>query len=287
MKKMLLAFGFAALLTGCGPDYKAQVDQMVRERDSLMAQFDAKDSVINGYMSDISDIQTSIEGLAQQEELLSRTASNPEATPDTKTKILNDVEAIRQLIDQNKKKLSDLQARIRKNNVKMAEFEKMIKALNVQLAEKDSSINSLNEKILALNGTINDMQGQISTLQSDNATKQAEIQDKTTKLNTAYYTVGTYKELRDKKILNKEGGFLGIGKKQSVLPDFNRDAFSKVDMTSMKSISINKKDARLLSTHPSGSYKIQRDASKKVTGIDITDPDAFWKASKYLVVVTE
>jgi uncharacterized protein (DUF3084 family) len=287
MKNLLLGLGFAALLSGCGPDYKAQVDQMTRERDSLMAQFDAKDSVINSYMSDISEIQASIEGLAQQEELLSRTASNPEATPDTKARILNDVEAIRQLIDQNKKKLSDLQARVRKNNVKLKEMETMIASLNSQLAAKDSSINVLNEKVLALNGTITEMEGKITNLETESATKTAEINDKTAKLHTAYYTVGTYKELRDKKVLTKDGGFLGIGKQEVVIPDFNRDAFTKVDFTAFKTISIDKKDAELLSTHPSSSYKVQRDANKKVTAIEITDPDAFWKASKYLVVVTD
>jgi predicted nucleic acid-binding Zn-ribbon protein len=287
MKNLLVVLGFAVLLSGCGPDYKAEVDRMMRERDSLMAQYDAKDSVINGYMTDISEIQQSIEGLAQQEELLSRTASNPEATPDTKARILNDVEAIRQLIDQNKKKLSDLQARVRRNNVKLAEFEKMIKSLNMQLAEKDSSINVLNENVLALNGTITNMQGTIDTLSSDNAAKLAEINDKTTRLHTAYYTVGTFKELRDKKVLTKEGGFLGIGKQKTVLPDFNRDAFTQIDLTSTKTININKKDAKLLSTHPSGSYKLQRDANQQVTAVEITDPETFWKASKYLVVVTD
>lgn len=287
MKKLLIGLGFVALLSSCGPDYKAEVDNMKRERDSLMAQYDSKDSVINGYMSDISEIQQSIEGLAQQEELLSRTASNPEATPDTKARILNDVEAIRQLIDQNKKKLSDLQARIRKDKVKMVQFEKMIASLNTQLAEKDSSINVLNEKVMALNGTITNMQGEIDTLKNDNAAKLAEINDKTTKLHTVYYTVGTYKELRDKKVITKEGGFLGIGKQKAVLPNFNREVFTQVDLTSTKTISINKKGAKLLSTHPSSSYKLQQDATKNVTAIDITDPDSFWKASKYLVVVTD
>jgi hypothetical protein len=41
-----------------------------------------------------------------------------------------------------------------------------------------------------------------------------------------------------------------------------------------------------VSTHPSGTYKIQK-ANEKVTSIEITDPENFWKASKYLVVVAE
>ncbi|HQK99006.1 MAG TPA: hypothetical protein PLH61_13380 [Bacteroidia bacterium] len=287
MKNLLSILALSLLMVGCGPDYKAEVERMMHERDSLMAQYDSKDSVINGYMQDISEIQSSIEGLTRQEEMINRSdAINPENNLEAKQKILNDVESIRQLIDQNKKKLAELQAKIRKSNVKIGEMEKVIASLNSQLAQRDSSINTLNEKVLSLNGTITTMQSEIDTIKSDNSRKAAEISDKTTKLNTAFYTIGTYKELRDKKVLSKQGGFLGLGKQKTVVSDFNQEAFTQVDVTNTKSIEINKKDAKLISTHPSGTYKINR-TNDKVTSIEITDADKFWKASKYLVVVTE
>jgi len=259
----------------------------MRERDSLMAQYDAKDSIINGYLQDINDIQTNLEGLTRQEEILSRTAANnPEATLDAKTKAMNDIEAIRQLLDANQKKLSELQSRIRKNNVKIGELEKVIVSLNTQMANRDSSINVLNEKVLALNGTISTMDVQIANLNAESAQKTTEINDKVAKMNTAFYTVGTYKDLRDKKVLTKQGGFLGMGKQKSLVPDFNQDVFTKIDVTATKSIAIKGKDAHLVSSHPNGTYQLKKE-NNVVTGIEITDPDKFWKASKYLVVVTE
>ena len=287
MKNILGVLTVILFMSSCGPDYKMEVERMMKERDSLMAQYDSKDSVINGYMQDISEIQQSIEGLTRQEEMINRSdANNPEASADAKTKIINDVESIRQLIDQNKKKLAELQAKIRKSNVKIGELEKVISNLNNQLAERDSSINTLNERVLTLNGTITNMQSTIDTIREESNQKSREITDKITKLNTAFYTIGTYKELRDKKILSKQGGFLGLGKQKSLVPDFNQEAFTQIDVTSTKLIEVNKKDAKLISTHPNGTYKVQR-TNNKVTSIEITDPDKFWKASKYLVVVTE
>ena len=287
MKNILLLAGITMLMISCGPDYKTEVERMMRERDSLMAQYDAKDSVINGYMQDIAEIQTSIEGLTAQEEMLNREgANNTEISQDAKTRIMGDIEGIRQMIDQNKKKLSDLQSRVRKSNVKVAELEKMIGSLNSQLAVRDSSINSLNENIFALNGKITNMQTEIDTMVIESARKTAEITDKTTKLHTAYYTVGDYKTLRDKKVLAKQGGFLGLGKAKTMVPDFNREAFTQIDFTSTKTIQLNTKSAKLLSTHPTGSYNLLSE-NKKVTAIEITDPEKFWQASKYLVVVTE
>ncbi len=287
MRNILLLAGITMLMISCGPDYKTEVERMMRERDSLMAQYDAKDSVINGYMQDIAEIQTSIEGLTAQEEMLNREgANNTEISQDAKTRIMGDIEGIRQMIDQNKKKLSDLQSRVRKSNVKVAELEKMIGSLNSQLAVRDSSINSLNENIFALNGKITTMQTEIDTIVIESARKTAEITDKTTKLHTAYYTVGDYKTLRDKKVLAKQGGFLGLGKAKTMVPDFNREAFTQIDFTSTKTIQLNTKSAKLLSTHPTGSYNLLSE-NKKVTAIEITDPEKFWQASKYLVVVTD
>jgi peptidoglycan hydrolase CwlO-like protein len=287
IKYYLGILGLTLTIAGCGPDYKAEVEKMMHERDSLMAQYDAKDSVINGYMQDITEIQSNVESLTRQEEIINRTSANSaETSTDAKTKVLNDIEAIRQLIDQNKKKLSELQSRIRKNNVKIGELEKLITSLNNQLAQKDSSINTLNEKVLSLNGTITNMQGQIDTIKNESLAKSKEITDKVNKLNTAYYTVGSYKVLRDKKVISKQGGFLGLGKQKSFIPDFNQDAFTQIDVTNTKTIDLTAKDAHLISTHPNGTYQIKRDKDK-VTGIEITDPEKFWKASKYLVVVTE
>jgi len=287
MKNLLFIACITLLVSSCGPDYKAEVDRMMRERDSLMAQYDAKDSVINGYMQDISEIQTSIETLTQQEEMLKgEGANNPEVSQDAKTRIMGDIEAIRQLIDQNKKKLSELQGRVRRSNVKVAELEKMIESLNTQLAMRDSSINALNENVLALNTTITSMQGTIDTMRNENANKAREISEKTSKLHTAYYTVGNYKTLRDKNVISKQGGFLGLGKQKTVVPDFNREAFTQIDLTATKTIELNTKAAKLVSTHPTGTYTLKKE-NEKITAIEITDPEKFWQASKYLVVVTE
>lgn len=292
MKTTTLKFCFGSalailLMAGCGPDYKLEVERMMRERDSLMAQYDAKDSVINGYMNDISDIQSSLDSLTLQEEIVQRnTANDPEAAKDAKLKAREQIEAIRQVIESNKKKLVDLQSRLKKNGVKMVQLEKMIASLNGQLAEKDSSIMNLNTQISSLNGTITVMQTQIDTVRQESDRKSIEISDKINKLNTAFYTVGTYKELRDKKVLSKQGGFLGLGKQKQMVSDFSQDAFTQIDVSSTKSIAITGKDAKLISTHPNGTYRIQKE-NNKVSGIEITDPDKFWKASKYMVVVTE
>lgn len=288
MKQTLVICTFLVLAVSCGPDYKAEVDRMMHERDSLLSMFDSKDSTINGYMSDIMNIQMSLDSLTMQEEMLRRSDLNDaEASPDVKARIQNSIQSIRDLISENKKKLANLQSRIKKSNIKITELESLIKGLNIQIAEKDSNLVMLNDRVTALNGTINTMQSTMDTMKMDIAAKSQEITDKTTKLHTAYYSIGTYKQLRDKKILVKQGGFLGIGKNKTMMPDFNKEAFTQIDYTATNTINLNNsKSAKLASTHPSGTYKIEKE-NNKVKSIQITDPENFWKASKYLVVITD
>ncbi|MEP7264690.1 MAG: hypothetical protein ABI772_09330 [Bacteroidota bacterium] len=287
LKQTLVIFTLLSMAISCGPDYKAEVDRMMHERDSLLSMFDTKDSTINGYMSDIMNIQMSLDSLTMQEEMLRRSNPNdPEASPDVKARIQNSIQSIRDLISENKKKLANLQSRIKKSNIKITELESLIKGLNIQIAEKDSNLVLLNEHVTALNGTINTMQVTMDTMKMDIAAKSQEITDKTTKLHTAYYSIGTYKQLRDKKILAKQGGFLGIGKSKAMVPDFNKEAFTQIDYTATSTINLDSKNAKLASTHPSGTYKIERE-NNKVKSIQITDPENFWKASKYLVVITD
>jgi hypothetical protein len=105
-------------------------------------------------------------------------------------------------------------------------------------------------------------------------------------LNTAYYAFGTSKELIKNNVLTKEGGFIGMGKTAKMKEDFNKAYFTKVDASTTNEIVLGAKKAKLITTHPSGSYKIEG-ADGKAEKLVILNSDDFWSASKYLVIVVE
>jgi hypothetical protein len=113
-----------------------------------------------------------------------------------------------------------------------------------------------------------------------------EIGTQTDKMNTAYYCFGTSKELKEKGVLTKEGGFIGIGKSEKLAADFNKDYFTKIDITLMKSVDLKSKKAKLVTTHASDSYKLEGDKTS-VDKLVITNAEKFWASSKYLVIVVE
>jgi len=101
-------------------------------------------------------------------------------------------------------------------------------------------------------------------------------------LNTAYYVIGTNRELKDKKIITGEGGFIGIGRTKDIMADLNMNDFVKVDITVVNEIPIMKKKINIITSHPNGSYRLEGD--KTVDKLVIVDAATFWSLSKVLVI---
>ena len=92
---------------------------------------------------------------------------------------------------------------------------------------------------------------------------------------------GTRKELKDQKILTNTGLF----KKGQVMQDsdVNKDYFTQIDIRTTKEIKLYSKAADLLTTHPAGSYALEKD-NKGLLTLKITNPANFWSVSRYLVI---
>lgn len=286
MKKLLFLFGIIALISSCGPDYESEVERLKREQDSIKVAEATKDSIINSYMVDINEIQNNINFLIQQEGMMMKgNINSPELNVNQKTKIINNIAVIRSLIDENKKKLANLKYKISKSNIKIEELENMIASLYEELDQRDSSIASLNTSVNNLQIEIGKKTEELELAKKANTNQFQEISEKVNLLHTAYYVVGNYKDLRDKKVISKKGGLLGVGKSKSIVQDFNESVFTKIDYTSSKLIDIVSKHVEIISTHPANSYKLVKQGDK-IMALDITDPEKFWSVSKYLIVVT-
>jgi predicted nuclease with TOPRIM domain len=160
----------------------------------------------------------------------------------------------------------------------MEGMQQMIENLQNSLNMKDEEIAELKNKIESLNI-------ELSTLNTDYKDIQGENELKTQVIKTAFYAFGTSKELKEKNIVTKEGGFIGIGKSNKLKDDFNKEYFTKVNIDETTSINIGAKKAKIITSHPSGSYKLI--GEKKVERIEITNPEEFWSVSKYLVIIIE
>ena len=287
MKKLLFLFGILGIISSCGPDYKSEVERLQREQDSIKIAEATKDSLINSYMVDINEIQNNIDFLIGQEGMMMKNdINNPELNENQKFKIVSNIAVIRSLIDENKNKIAALKNKISKSNIRIEELEKMIANLNNEINQRDSNIALLNSNISNLQSEIDKKIEELELAKKANDNQSKDIGEQTSLLHTAYYVVGNYKDLSDKKVISKKGGLLGLGKSKSMVQDFNESVFTKIDYTSSKLIDIVSKKIEIVSTHPANSYKLVKQGDK-IMALDIIDPDKFWSASKYLVIVTQ
>jgi len=280
--KSVLFVALMVFLFSCkNEELENKIADLENQNTELNNASGEKDDKIENYIQSLNEIYDNLAVIKEKEKIVSSNFNmgNGELNTDIKDLIVNDMGLINNLLEENKQKLAWLQSKLKKSNLKIAELEKMIENMASQLQEKDAEIVSLQTQLANANQ-------QLKVLFEEYNNRIEEIGAQTDKLNTAYYCYGTSKELIAQGVLTKEGGFIGIGKSQKLADDFNKEYFTKVDITLIKSIDLKSKKAKLVTTHASDSYAIEG-ADGKVDKLVIKNAEKFWASSKYLVIVVE
>jgi DNA repair exonuclease SbcCD ATPase subunit len=279
MKKLLWILLIVPLAFSCN---QKKIKDLQTKNDSLMSQVQMKDTSLMSYIQSFNEIQSNLDSVKKKEMIINEnTSGNVEVKKNAKDQIIKDIQTINDLQIQNKQKLASLRAKLKKSNLKVAELEKMIEHLNKLIEEKDAEIADLKAQLsklnidnAKLNASVKDLSEQTAAQSKTISEQTSKIDAQTAALNTGYYCIGTKKELKAQKVIMR-------GNK--LLADFNKSFFVKIDVTKTLEIPIGGKKIKLISNHPTSSYKLNVDG-KKVQSITITNYQEFWSASKYLIV---
>lgn len=288
MKKLIFIAMIPFILAACeNKEQTARIMQLQEEQEMLVNDTRSKDSLINDFMQTLNEIEANLAEIKTKEKLISKeTSSGTEMSKSARERVHEDIKLINDLMAENKDKINSLNSKLKQSNIKIAEFQKMVEATNQQIALRDYEIDSLKTELSTLNFTIAVLNDTISRIQSQNVNLADQVTERTNELNTAYYVVGDKKELVEQKILDKEGGILGIGSTRKLASDVDLEDFTKVDIRNLKSIPLDVKKATILSVHPAGSYELIGN-DKRVNELVIKDPALFWQKSRMLVISTD
>ncbi len=277
------------LFLACGETEKEK--QLQAKVDSLMAISSSDKETIGEYLKSIQEIQTNINAIKEKEQIIStRTSGDIELTETDIESINSDIDAIYDLVVENKKKLAYLRSKMKKSASKNIELKKMVDRLTAEMNHKDQSIAELkiileqkDVDITVLDEKIQELSISVGELQNENEEQEELIGEQDAELHKAYYVTGSRKSLKEKGIITKEGGFIGIGGIKKIHQ--NSSEFKEIDIREVTEISLNSsKKILLVSSHPNSSYKIVKNNKGKFDKINISNPDDFWKMSKYLVI---
>ena len=280
MKKACLLAVAALIVVGCKQEkQQVQADASSLQRDSLERVIAQKDNEINDLMSTFNDIE---EGFREINEAQNRVsiARDGEGTSSA-ARIQENIQFIQSTMQRNRELINKLKQQLRESSLNSDQLRRTIENMVAQLSEKDQQLQQLRAELDAKDIHITELDEQITglhedvaSLQTDNTQKQQTISTQDQQLHAAWFVFGTKDELKEQRIL-QDGKVL-----QS---NFNRDYFTKIDIRVDKEIKLYSRSAKLLTTHPEGSYTLERDANKQYV-LRITDPQQFWRTSKYLVV---
>jgi len=202
-------------------------------------------------------------------------------------KIREDIRFISEKLQSNRTRIAELEEQLKNSKYASAQLKKAIANLKEELATKTQQIETLqtelaskNIRIAELDDAVAGLTQHVTDLVAENKVKEATVATQDRALNTAWFVFGTSSELKDQKIVTKK--FL---QKKKVLEDqdFNKDYFTQIDIRTDKEIKLYSKDAKLLTSHPEGSYELKKDDKGQLTLV-ITNPNKFWSVSRYLVI---
>ena len=243
----------------------------INERDQLLALVNE----INAATAEIKNV----------EQIVAINASQAEMNMDTQ--INSDLQAIKDALEQRRKKIEELESKLKSSNTTTSNLLATIDGLKSQLASQEAQIVDLTarlgiaqERIEELDQTVAELNDSVKTVIGERDAAQQQAYEQEQIANACYYVVATKQELKNHNII-EGGGFL---KKTKVMDgDFDKSFFITRDKRTLTQIPLHSTKAKVLTSYqPEDSYEIVDINGQKV--LRIINPTKFWGVSNYLVV---
>jgi hypothetical protein len=289
--------------TGCN---QAELKKALADAKSAEAQ---KDSLLTEVL-ETTQFVTDVNGeLAKAKSLAAANASSDPGLPgarkdrEDRKAALARVQAVIAKLNESESKLAETEARAkssRQRNARLlAQIETYKKTIDdlrttaeAQKADFESQLAAANTQIATLAGRVDTLTTEKGQLESVKAALSDTVVNLTAYKNTVYYAAGTKDELMKKGIITKEGSkFLVFGgTRLEPARNLSPESFTAIDKTTNTSIPLPRTDKKYkIVSRQSPTYLAQGVAKDgKISGtLEIAQPEAFWSASKYLILVQD
>lgn len=285
MKKTLLyvGLGFLALASCSKNDNADQANAAAME--DLNAKYQEASDYKDSLILLMGDIYAGLDSINMQEGLLVSPGVGDNA--DRRAEVKENLELIRQRLQANRQMLAQLEKKANDASANSVVLQRTISQMKERIEAQEAKITELTGQLAQANQTISELTDQMEETRQDleeqtKATEEtkAELTASENAANTVYYVIGTNKQLKDYKVLEKR--FLGATKIMQG-DEINYSCFTKADKRTLTSIPTGAKKVEIKSLNDAQSYRIEGGKDDPKT-IVITNPALFWQKTPYLVV---
>jgi regulator of replication initiation timing len=290
----------AALTAACNMS-RPDTMKSLAEEQTISA---AKDSLLQevsrnaAFIRDLNQQLGAVRGLR-----VDRTATprgdleNAMSPSDQRAHILTQVREVTERLNESERRVAESRRRITELTGSDASKSRRLAAFDSVATSLRTLIETQREQIAELTAQTQALQEQNDQLRSDNtrlassATQlTAERDSVVAEQNTVYYVAGTPKELADQKVIERVGGFLGMGK--TVVPSRRLDpsAFTPIDLRTVTDIPLPNPRAkyRIVTRQNVDALATPPDDKGRLSGmVSIRTPQSFWAGSRYLILVAQ
>ena len=282
---VVLALAGAVACSGKpSPQLQARIDSLTNaanERDRLMQEM-----AQNARM--ISDISQSIAKVQVRGKLNVSAESPGQASRDS---VVQKVRYIATRLSESDAQLRASERRIRS----MTQLSDSLRTtLTATIANYDSVVTTQRTQLVAFAASLDSLRGENTALSAVNTALKDTVTDLTLRQNTVYYVIGTKAELVRRGIVEETGGarFLFVlwksGKSVQPARILDPSGFTAIDKRQVRTIPLpdSTKSYRIASRQDLSSLASPPDGDGKLHGqVEISSPERFWAASRYLIIV--
>ena len=218
-----------------------RIRELNAQNSDLNSTLRVRDSLVNSMASTFDEIEKNLTFVRDKQGQISLATS--ERSRDKKDIMVADIRLMNEMLQENSLKIEDLEKKLKSSGIEIKSFKIKIAQLNADILEQNNSISQLSAALEQRDTKIAEMNRQVVSLKNDNsakedslnaksqviAAKEKAIEARDNDLNRVYYIAGTPKELKEKGIIQKEGGFLGLGRNTDLKTSVDKQYFSELD----------------------------------------------------------
>ncbi len=234
------------------------------------------DSIVNLYALYIQKIKDNINEINKQELIINKKKNNPDFINKDTTDLIKSIKILSKKLQENESMIIALNNAVKLEKDKNSQFASKVTDLREEIARSNREVYFLKEEL-------NSMNASFEVIFKKYNLQNKKISDLNQKLNEVAYVIGSKSELLDNGVLTKSGGLIGIGKTRKLNSDLNTDYFTYISKYKFQNIPLGYKTVRLMTAHPTSSYRLST-SNEIIDSLIIIDLDDFWRNSKFLVV---
>lgn len=274
MKKItLLSLVIVAMLFAACSNQKTDASQ--GENDSTAVVEKLEQEEVDNMVEIINAMSAAMDSIQIQEKMI---FNMQEGTP--KNQVIAKLKAFQELLASKQAEIDKLNIENKSQKNTIANLKKMVAFLQGELDTKSKQIAEMVELMEKKDASISSLRYNLNEKEKEADYLKDQNFEQDQQLNTVYYIVGTKDELKEKG-LTKGGGL--FTKKKADYANIDKSHFTKRDMRGLDKIIIDSKKAKIITEKPVSSYTLTKNEDGTTT-LTITDKEAFWKASPFLII---